>query len=454
MPRAAASLSALYFNNSGVGSAAVTLANIAALQGLTAVTVESWVMLTGNTTNTSCIFQYYSGNAGIEVLLFGGTIRAHIGNSTTSVVHIANDKLSSNVWHLIETSWDGSTVRLFIDGVLQSSPPALSGGNTGNPGVAPVIGNQPGGGQSWQGVISCTRISNTARHTASYTVPTSPFTNNANVVGLYCFTDSTGTVARDSSVNANNGTLGGSPLPIWSPGLFGNGISSRTNATNRVAVQDIPCSLSFNGTNTSVTSNVLSGLSAGFSIFMHVKLLLTRDQALWVNTTNLNDRSSLSIINGVFSAGYYNGSSFVGAVYSSVRANLTTWVDVLYTFDGSTGNIFINGVDVTLSGSNTPATASIANTHLLASRAGGSPLYARCMMINRTIFNRKLTSTEAMSLHCNYNYNIPTGVIDMLRLQEGAGTTAYDSSGNGNNGTITSGTFVADTPSKKREVAV
>ena len=36
-------------------------------------------------------------------------------------------------------------------------------------------------------------------------------------------------------------------------------------------------------------------------------------------------------------------------------------------------------------------------------------------------------------------------------LDEGAGTTAYDSSGNGNNGTITNGTYDLDTPTKKRK---
>lgn len=45
-----------------------------------------------------------------------------------------------------------------------------------------------------------------------------------DTVGLWHFTENTGTTARDSSVYRNNGTLVGSPLPQWVTGKFGSAL--------------------------------------------------------------------------------------------------------------------------------------------------------------------------------------------------------------------------------------
>lgn len=62
--------------------------------------------------------------------------------------------------------------------------------------------------------------------------------------------------------------------------------------------------------------------------------------------------------------------------------------------------------------------------------------------------NTALSATEMATL---YRTGVtPDGTIMRLRLQEGAGTQAYDTSGNANDGIITGATFSTDTPSKKR----
>ena len=61
-------------------------------------------------------------------------------------------------------------------------------------------------------------------------------------------------------------------------------------------------------------------------------------------------------------------------------------------------------------------------------------------------FNTALTAAQVADLYNNPEKIVPTGVADSalklwLPMQEGAGTTAYDGSGNGNHGTISGATY-------------
>ena len=63
------------------------------------------------------------------------------------------------------------------------------------------------------------------------------------------------------------------------------------------------------------------------------------------------------------------------------------------------------------------------------------------------VFNTALTAAQVADLYNNPEKVVPTGVDNTalklwLPMQEGAGTTAYDGSGNGNHGTISGATYV------------
>ncbi|MBK9580269.1 MAG: laminin G domain-containing protein [Fibrobacteres bacterium] len=79
----------------------------------------------------------------------------------------------------------------------------------------------------------------------------------------------------------------------------------------------------------------------------------------------------------------------------------------------------------------------------------GFPLKA--LVKSARIWNTALTDQQIRDLH--FSNIVPTdGLVLNLKLNEGAGTIAYDSSGNGNDGTITGATWSASVPSKAREV--
>jgi len=65
------------------------------------------------------------------------------------------------------------------------------------------------------------------------------------------------------------------------------------------------------------------------------------------------------------------------------------------------------------------------------------------------IYNRKLTSSEVRDLY--YSKNIEYDPDGEWKFDEGAGSTVYDTSGNGNNGIIIGATWSADVPSPTRK---
>jgi hypothetical protein len=117
------------------------------------------------------------------------------------------------------------------------------------------------------------------------------------------------------------------------------------------------------------------------------------------------------------------------------------------TIDGTAAKLFLNGqsfgYEVTLSSE--IDLSSNANTAIMSYSAGTSS-YFNGKLSGFKIFNTALTAAQVADLYNNPEKVVPTGVANTalklwLPMQEGAGTTAYDGSGNGNHGTISGATY-------------
>lgn len=86
--------------------------------------------------------------------------------------------------YAVALSWDGSVVRLFVNGNLDAQL-AVGTAKAPSTGVALQIGGSTTGGSPSGQVIDEIRISNSARYTATYTPATSPFTSDGNTGVLY-----------------------------------------------------------------------------------------------------------------------------------------------------------------------------------------------------------------------------------------------------------------------------
>jgi hypothetical protein len=137
-----------------------------------------------------------------------------------------------------------------------------------------------------------------------------------------------------------------------------------------------------------------------------------------------------------------------GTAYSLETPTLTAneWNKLDMTFDGTTLKGYVNGVSI----------GSIAASFDFSTASGllnlfkhsAAPQYAEGAMSGFKIFNTALTAAQVADLYLNPEKIVPDGVASSalklwLPMMEGAGTTAYDGSGNGNHGTISGATWVS-----------
>jgi len=189
---------------------------------------------------------------------------------------------------------------------------------------------------------------------------------------------------------------------------------------------------------------------------------------MWVNTAKktafstsvLASSNSGSFTDGIMllrNTTVTNKIQFLG--YNSTNIMFTvggvalekTWVHFAATYlPSGTCKAYINGELV----ETVTATGSIATgtTSIYFGRRANTAVFAG-MNANQLVWHNTTTPWTAEQVLALYQSGtVPTGATAVYPLSEGAGTVAYDTSGNGNNGTITSGTWTKDTPTKTRKL--
>ena len=114
---------------------------------------------------------------------------------------------------------------------------------------------------------------------------------------------------------------------------------------------------------------------------------------------------------------------------------------------GSSVTLYINGA-LYGSGSGIASTLDPANGNFCIGNRLGVSNYWNGLIGQYKIFNTALTAAQVSDLYLNPEKIVPDGVANSalklwLPMMEGAGTTAYDGSGNGNHGTINGATWVS-----------
>ena len=121
------------------------------------------------------------------------------------------------------------------------------------------------------------------------------------------------------------------------------------------------------------------------------------------------------------------------------------WYFVVATYDGVNQSIYINGAfDNSQAVTGNISNSSTENLYIGRNKAGSERFNGEISGFR--IFNTALTAAQVADLYNNPEKIVPTGVADSalklwLPMMEGAGTTAYDGSGNGNHGTISGATW-------------
>jgi|GEM_PF-2384151 len=222
---------ALQFNGS---SNYVNIGDKSALKPTTEITVEAWfnaeaqgnyASILSNVFDTQLIESGYclalDGLSGVSfglTTLGGGMYYLEAPNSITL-----------NKWYHIAGTYDGATMRLYVDGVLKASQ-TKSGNLDYDPANPMTFGLYKDDNETYyfKGKVDEIRIWNVTR--TQQQIQTDRLRqlngNETGLIGYWRFNEGTGTTTNDATSNANHGTIFGAS---WiASGAFGGGVTTGT----------------------------------------------------------------------------------------------------------------------------------------------------------------------------------------------------------------------------------
>jgi len=236
--------------------------------------------------------------------------------------------------------------------------------------------------------------------------------------------------------------------------------SNRTAASNRVRVRDMGTALSFDGADDIVRGTALTHLVINnpITISFWLKSNEDGDGPIFANMLNSTDsnfhfgwRNSSSRIEGAFfTAGVPN--VYRGRFGSPILSK-RKWYQVAIVYDGTSLNEGTNGVNLYLNGglqSKVSANYGGAGTDNGMAIGGQTTISTvnndfKGVVDEFRTWSRALTAQEVSDLY--FNDIVPRdGLVAEYLFNEATGSIALDTSGNGNDGTITGATYTTDVP--------
>jgi hypothetical protein len=302
------------------------------------------------------------------------------------------------------------TVKLYVDGVLKNTSNFTPGAAAREYGSASWrIGvGQPGGvpwGYPCDGVVDDVRIYNravTAEEIAPFATP--------GLIGHWKLNETSGTVATDSSSQANNGTYT-SGVTLNQAGPYpgvGAAAADFDGSDDFVAIP--------NESLYDVTGHIT--VAAWFKVDAfdhHFQTIVSKGDSAW----RISRDASTNFLHFACS-GLTNGS-----LYGDIEVNDGAWHHVAGVYDGSTTRLYVDGkLDVSNSSTGSISTnnhpVTIGKNEQMTQRNWEGGLF------DVRVYNIALTHAEIAELH---------GMVGQWKLDETSGTVATDSSGKARHGT-------------------
>ncbi|MFN0145377.1 MAG: Ig-like domain-containing protein [Dehalococcoidia bacterium] len=193
----------------------VTVPDAASLDIGSTVTIETFAKPTATPNSRRGLVAKTTWEVNVIAPTFGAGVRFEFRTRTTAngtFRTITTGNFPLNQWYHVAATYNGTTMRLFVNGVQQGTGRAATGTIDSN--TALVMGSTSAGAGRFPGLIDEVRVSNIVRYAANFTPTAVAFAPDADTRALWHFNEGTGTTAADVSGNANTGTL--TSGPTWS----------------------------------------------------------------------------------------------------------------------------------------------------------------------------------------------------------------------------------------------
>ncbi|MDO8431608.1 MAG: LamG-like jellyroll fold domain-containing protein [Candidatus Binatus sp.] len=202
--------------------------NAQPLNGMASISVELFAKMTGTGFGQPYIMASFGDDlyrvngidSAVDIHVQPGSPNTLTGCFTTSgsgqqCVSTAGN-FTPDVVHAIELNYDGSFVRLFLDGVQIGASQPATGTIVQKPAENFVLGNKAqfngiNVSSQFQGQLDSIRISDLARHTSNFTAPSTKFGSDGNTMFLMNIAE-----VRDTLIKVDTVT-GSGAVPKWIP---------------------------------------------------------------------------------------------------------------------------------------------------------------------------------------------------------------------------------------------
>lgn len=252
---------------------------------------------------------------------------------------------------------------------------------------------------------------------------------DSGLAGYWPLDNGSGTTATDVSTNGNNGTLTNGPT--WTTGQIGSAVDF--DGTNDYINAGTDASLVFTSKRTLSAWIYIDGTMVNGDTYRIIYKHSSGDTNAYYGLSVGHNGFGIKLTS------YQGGGG--GNISSSAFLNAGQWYHVAATFDQPTVSLYINGaLDSTQQDTVGGGYASGSGTTYIGGISGEG--YFNGKIDEVRVYGRPLSADEISQV---YRLTAPTGVDTSLKGywsfngQDMNGTTAFDRSGTGNNGTLTNG---------------
>jgi len=309
------------------------------------LSVMAWIYVSGETTSVQRIFQRTSCTYGLFTSSDGLTIYFYVdtGNAGGAWKSVSYTVPSIRKWYHVVGTYDGTSMKLFINGELKAQTSQSYAVNNG--GATAYIGSADPTQQFFNGTIDEVRIYNYALtpdeirllYNAGYAARFGPQTDcnkdpgscmDYGLVGYWSFDEGAGNIAYDASGNGNHGTLINGPK--WTQGKIGG-------------------ALQFDGVNDYVrlpTSTLGNWNQLTYEVWVKAPPYTGSSWPGFIGSYTTN--SSLNINLGIWqNTGHLHLEIDTDVGNYSMKGQLSipwnTWFHAVLVYDGSTLTEYLNG---------------------------------------------------------------------------------------------------------------
>lgn len=394
------------FNGSGNY---ISIPNAAHLQPTSALTIAGWIRgdSWSSGTDVDVIVRKGEGNPNnYQLAIADGRVALYLDDSDTNGIR-GNTVLATDQWYHVAAAWDGTDVRIYVNGQLDNTPTSRNG--TIGTDTRPVYIGGRAGTDYFDGMIYDVQFYNVA-------LDQSQIEALFGLTGHWEFSEGTGTTAADSSGFGNDATLSGGAS--WITDCEGTS-ALLTNGAGGIAQTNSPFTPPDAGTVAFWMQS--SGAPAGTARIFG----LGGD---WEARQSSDGTVAFDLC----------GDATPDVITTVPLDVVDRWYHVATTFDSSDDSyaIYIDGV-LDKSGTNSNSMVQQAANLLSFGTRTGSTQYWQGGLRDFRVYDRILCPDEIAALASSY------GLVGEWKLDETSGTVAFDSSPSGNDGTYRNGVSLA-----------